>query len=196
MTEKRTGLDDGPQLPRNPSRPPAHTFTHTYSILEVSADAYREIRLRLEDSAHGDRAVLERLHRVHLDRDEKDGIELLVFGPVALKAQPQVHSTTRQLDQRTQQLDVLLREVRALVDELKGQPFPPMILENDRIESGGAGRKCGDCGHVFERGEKSFEGARCETCAKVELEHRVALDHKRRMNLAEIAGSRPNFTRV
>lgn len=188
MTD-RTGLDDGPQLPtrpRDPSRPPAHTFTHTYAILEIPATAYRVVRLRLEDSAHGDPAVLAQMHRDYLQRDEADGVELLVFGPVALKAQREIVTRAHLLEERSAQLDLLMRDVRELVDELKGPQLPPMILENERVEAGGAGRKCGDCGHLFERGDKSFEGDRCETCAKVELGRRMDQHLKRARNKADL----------
>ncbi len=130
---------------------------------------------------------------LYLGRDD-DGGELLVFGPVAFKTSMpnQERSPTRELlDERTQQLDDLRLDVRALLDVLNPPPLPPMILENERAEAGGAGRKCADCGHVFEQGDKSFECDRCETCAKVELairvEARADQARQRQRNAADLA---------
>lgn len=58
------------------------THTHTYAILEISADAWQEVSARLKDAASCD------FERDYLGED--DGKPILVLGTVALKALPQV----------------------------------------------------------------------------------------------------------
>ncbi len=165
---------------------PRFTHTHSYAILEISFEAWREVRLRLEDSAHGDPTVLKQMHRDYIDYDD-DRHELLVFGPVAFKAKPAIVTRAHLLEERSQQFEVLRRDIRELLDELRPPALPPMVLENDRVEAGGAGRKCTDCGHLFEQGERSFEGPRCQDCANALLRRRVEQLHKRQLNDAHIA---------